>query len=137
MTETLLDTGPLLAYLDASDQHHEWVFAQWRTLRPPLLICEPVLTEVIFLLRSRRLKLEPLWELLRREIVEIDFDVKQELQTITVLMRRYADLPMDLADACLVRMAEKRDDVRVFTLDRDFKIYRRHGRQIIPLIFPD
>ena len=137
MTDTLLDTGPLLAYLDASDQWHKWVNQQWRSLRPPLLICEPVLTEIIFLLRSRGLNLEPLWELLRREILEIDFDAKQEFENIAVLMRRYAHLPMDFADACLVRMAEKRHDVRVFTLARDIKIYRRHGRQVVPLICPD
>ena len=137
MTQTLLDTGPLLAYLDGSDQWHKWVTRQWQSLHPPLVICEPVLTEAIFLLRSRNVNLEPLWELLRREIVVIDFDASRELENIAVLMRRYADLPMDFADACLVRMAEKQDNVRVFTLDRDFKIYRRHGRQIIPLIFPD
>lgn len=136
MTETLLDTGALLAYLDASDRWHGWVCQQWRSLRPPLLTCEPVLTEAVFLLRSHRLNVDPVWELLRREILEIDFDLKQEFSTIAVLMRRYASLPMDLADACLVRMAEKRRDVRVFTLDRDFRIYRRHGRQVIPLIFP-
>jgi predicted nucleic acid-binding protein len=137
MTETLLDTGALIAYLDADDQWHEWVSQQWRALRPPMIVCEPVITETVFLLRGRGLDLVSLWELLRREILEIDFDLQIEFETIAVLMRRYADLPMDLADACLVRMAEKRHDVRVFTLDRDFKIYRRHGRQIIPLIFPD
>ena len=137
MIETLLDTGALLAYLDASDQHHAWVKEQWQALHPPLLICEPVLTEVIFLLRSRSLNLEPLWELFQRDILEIDFESKPELTTIAVLMRRYSNLPMDFADACLVRMVEQRRDARIFTLDRDFKIYRQHGRQVIPLIFPD
>jgi|SRR5665213_2503783 len=136
MTETLLDTGALIGYLDADDQMHDWVSQQWRGLRPPLVICEPILTETLFLLQSRRLNLEPLWEMLRREILEFDFDIGQEFEAIAVLMRRYANLPMDFADACLVRMTEKRHDVRVFTLDRDFKIYRRHGRQMIPLIFP-
>lgn len=137
MTETLLDTGALFAYLDADERMHEWVVEQWRALRPPLIICEPVLAETIFLLRSRKLSLEPLWNLLRREILEFDFDLKHDFENIAILMRRYSDLPMDLADACLVRMAEKRHDVRILTLDLDFKIYRRHGRQVIPLIFPD
>ena len=137
MTVTLLDTGALLAYLDADDGKHEWVGQQWRALRPPLLVCEPVLTETIYLLQERGLNLEPLWELLRRNILEIDFELRQEFEAIALLMHRYSNLPMDLADACLVRMTEKRHDVRVFTLDRDFEIYRRHGRQVIPLIFPD
>jgi predicted nucleic acid-binding protein len=77
------------------------------------------------------------WKAVRRKILRFDFDLQEDFESISILMRRYADLPMDLADACLVRMAEQRRDVRVFTLDRDFKIYRRHGRQVIPLIFPD
>ena len=137
MTATLLDTGPLVAYLDANEHIHEWVVGQWRRLRPPLILCEPVFTETVFLLRERRLSIEPVWELLRRGILEFDFELKQDFENIAVLMRRYADLPMDLADACLVRMAERRNEVRVFTLDSDFKIYRRHVRQVIPLIFPD
>ena len=137
MIETLLDTGPLLAFLDADDRLHEWVCEQWRSLPPPLIICEPVLTEAVFLLKSRGIDLDPLWELLRRGIVKIDFDVQEEFEAISVLMSRYANLPMDLADACLLRMTEKRRDLRVFTLDSDFKIYRRHGRQVVPLIFPD
>ena len=137
MTETLLDTGPLLAYLDADERLHDWVAEQWRTLSPPLIVCEPVLTEAIFLMKSHGVDTELLWELLRRRLLKIDFDMQDDFESISILMRRYADLPMDLADACVVRMAEKRRDVRVFTLDSDFKIYRRHGRQVIPLIFPD
>lgn len=52
-------------------------------------------------------------------------------------MQRYESVPMSLADACLVRMSELAKDATVFTLDGDFRIYRRHGRQAIPLIFPD
>ena len=75
--------------------------------------------------------------MVRRKILTFDFDLREDFESISILMRRYAGLPMDLADACLVRMTEKRRDVRVYTLDRDFKIYRRHGRQVIPLVFPD
>jgi predicted nucleic acid-binding protein len=137
MTEVLLDTGPLVAYLDASERAHEWVVGQWRRMLPPLIICEPVFTETVFLLRERRLSLEPLWELIRRGILSFDFELNREFETVAMLMNRYGNLPMDLADACLVRMAETRRDACVFTLDSDFKIYRQHGRQVIPLIFPD
>jgi len=137
MIGTLLDTGPLLAYLDADDHLHDWVTQQWHRLSPPLILCEPVLTEAVFLLKTRQVDLEPLWELLRRGILRVEFDLQDEFEAVSILMSRYADLPMDLADACLLRMTEKRRDVRVFTLDSDFKIYRRHGRQIVPLIFPE
>lgn len=137
MIETLLDTGPLIAYLDADDHMHEWVRQQWRTLTPAMVLCEPVLTEAVFLLKNQGVKLDSLWELLRRDIVRIDFEIQEEFEPISLLMDRYSDLPMDLADACIVRMTEIRRNVRVFTLDGDFKIYRRHGRQAIPLIFPD
>jgi predicted nucleic acid-binding protein len=137
MIETLLDTGPLLAFLDADDRLHEWACEQWRRLPPPLIICEPVLTEAIFLLKNQGVELDSLWELLRRGIVKIDFAIQDEFEPVSGLMSRYDNLPMDLADACIVRMAEKRGNVRVFTLDSDFKIYRRHGRQVVPLIFPD
>jgi uncharacterized protein len=137
MIETLLDTGPLLSYLDADDRFHDWVCQQWRALTPPLIVCEPVLTEVVFLMKNQGVDLDSLWELLRRDILEVDFDMQEDFEQVSALMRRYANLPMDLADACIVRMAEKRQNVRVFTLDSDFRIYRRHGRQVIPLIFPD
>lgn len=137
MTDTLLDTGPLLAYLDADERLHGWVARQWSALSPPLIVCEPVLTEAVFLMKNHGVDTESLWELLRRQILKIDFDMQQDFESISILMRRYADLPMDLADACIVRMAEKRRHVRIFTLDSDFKIYRRYGRQVLPLIFPD
>lgn len=137
MTHTLLDTGALIAFLDANDRAHQWAGRQWQVLRPPLLTCEPVLTETAHILQSRGLSVESLWELVRRSIVAVDFELSREIEPIAALMRHYADQPMDLADACLVRMTEKRKDVRVFTLDRDFKIYRRNGRQVIPLLFPD
>ena len=137
MTHTLLDTGALIAFLDANDRAHQWAGRQWQALRPPLLTCEAVLTEAAHLLQNRGLGVDSLWELLRRSIVSVDFELAGELEPVAALMRHYADQPMDLADACLVRMSEKKREVRVFTLDRDFKIYRRHGRQVIPLICPD
>jgi predicted nucleic acid-binding protein len=137
MTETVLDTGPLIAFLDADERLHDWVREQWRILVPPLIVCEPVITEAVFLMKNQGVDLDSLWELLRRGILKVDFDFQEDFESVSALMRRYADLPMDLADACIVRMAEKRRDVRVFTIDSDFKIYRRHGRQVVPLIFPD
>ena len=137
MTETVLDTGPLIAFLDADERLHDWVSEQWSILAPPLIVCEPVITEAVFLMKNQGVDLDSLWELFRRGILKVDFDFHEDFESVSALMRRYADLPMDFADACIVRMSEKRRDVRVFTLDSDFKIYRRHGRQVVPLIFPE
>ena len=84
----------------------------------------------------RRANAELLWAFLRRGALRIAFDLKTEFESVAVLMKRYADVPMELADACLVRMSELRRECRIWTLDRDFEIYRRFGRQVIPLICP-
>ncbi len=73
---------------------------------------------------------------LRQGTIQVAFDIETEAATIETLMRRYNDVPMSLADACLVRLSELNPDSRVFTLDRDFTRYRRHGRHIIPLLAP-
>ena len=65
------------------------------------------------------------------------FDLETEFESVAVLMRRYAEVPMDLADACLVRMSELQRDCKILTLGSDFKIHRRFGRQVIPLICPN
>jgi len=66
----------------------------------------------------------------------VAFRLEPESESVAALMRRYADLPMSLADACLVRMSELNRDCRVLTTDSDFKLYRRFGRQVIPLLCP-
>ena len=103
----------------------------------PLLTCDAALSEAFFLLQQTHSGSEQLLALLERGIVVPDFDLAAELPTIAHLLRRYQNVPMSLADACLVRMAERERDAFVFTLDSDFKVYRRNGRQTIPLIFPE
>ncbi len=137
MEAVILDASPLVAYFDPGETHHEWCVRQFDSIKPPLFSCEAALAEAVYLISSRGGDPGRIFEFLRDGIIEIRFQLASEAEAIAALMRRYADLPMGLADACVVRMAEKRHDVRVFTLDRDFKIYRRHGRQVIPLIFPD
>jgi len=76
-------------------------------------------------------------ELLQRGILQVEFHMERQIPAIAKLMAKYANVPMSLADACLVRMSELIPDSKVMTLDSDFHIYRRYGRQIIPLIIPD
>lgn len=132
----IIDTGPLVALIDGDDAHHNWVAAQLATIRPPFLTCEAVLSEALFLLPHARRGVPALLDLLREGLVSVAFDLDDNLESVTQLVAKYQDLPASLADACLVRMSELHDRGRVFTLDTRFRLYRRHGRQAIPLIFP-
>lgn len=134
--DLLLDTGPLVAFLNAGDQWHEWVTAQWSELYEPMRTCDAVLSECVFLCQQARLPLKPLLELFGRQLVVLDFDLAVNLPDVARLLRKYEDQPMSLADACLVRMAERKENCQVFTTDRDFLVYRRHGRGEIPLLAP-
>jgi len=133
----LLDTGPLVAFLAAGLRHHAWVCEQWKRLHPPLLTCEPVLTEAAFLLKREGGAMDPLFELLERSVLRVGLEVEDQVTDLRALMSRYRNRPMSLADACLVRLAELHPGGVVFTLDGDFRIYRRHGNKVIPVLMPE
>jgi predicted nucleic acid-binding protein len=135
-TKVLLDTGPLVGYLNRADQHHQWAVSCWAALYDPLLTCESVLSEAIFVLQAEGADPEPVYGLVERGIVRLGFVVEQHRADVFRLLRKYADQPMSLADASLVRMAELTEDCQVFTTDKDFLIYRRKGRHVIPLLSP-
>jgi predicted nucleic acid-binding protein len=132
----LLDTGPLVALLNGRDKHHQWTRLQWSQAAPPLLTCEPVLSEACFLLRAASGGSEAVMELLRRHVIEVAFRLEDHVEAVARLMRKYADVPMSLADGCLVRMAELSPESAVLTLDHDFRLYRKGGRQVVPVITP-
>jgi predicted nucleic acid-binding protein len=136
VTTTLVDTGPLVAYFNARDRWHDWAVAQMQALRPPLVTCEPVLTEACFLIQRAGGRPADLLGKVRQGVLVIGLDVAGEVAAVESLMRRYADTPMSLADACLVRLSELFADGRLFTLDSDFLHYRRNARQSIPLLRP-
>jgi len=132
----LLDTGPLVALLVDREPRHEWTVEQFRVLPAPLLTCEPVLTEAAHFLRHARRGLDRLFDLLETGVLTVALDVNQEAASLRQLTSRYANVPMSLADACLVRMSEQHPDSAVLTFDADFNIYRRFGRRLIPTISP-
>jgi predicted nucleic acid-binding protein len=136
VSTVLLDTGPLVAYLISGEEHHSWAVTQFAALTDPVLTCEPVWAEASHLLLKRGANPDTLWTVLRKNVVKFAFHLDTDYEPVAALMRRYADVPMSLADACLVRMSELNRDCRVFTADGHFKIYRRFGRQMIPLICP-
>lgn len=135
-TKILLDSGPLVGFLSETDQNHRWAVEVWNSLYDPLWTCEAVLSEAIFLLQLVKASADPLLELFERGLVRIDFSVSSHRSDLWRLLRKYADRPMSLADACLVRMAEVHERCQVFTTDRDFLVYRRKGRSMIPLLAP-
>jgi len=133
----LADTGPIVAYLNRRDRHHDWAVAHLRQLRPPLLTCEAVLSEAVFLLQSAPGGGDRVMDLLSRGVLRLPFALQEESSAVSRLLRRYGSVPMDLADACLVRMSEQHADCVLLTVDSEFRdVYRRHGRQVIPTLLP-
>jgi predicted nucleic acid-binding protein len=134
--EVILDTGPLVALLDARDGHHAWAVAQWSDIEPPLLTCESVVSEACFLLDQTRAGSGAVFEMLVRRAIALAFRLEDDLKEVQALRTRYADVPMSVVDASLVRMAERFSRSAVLTLDSDFKLYRKHGTRVIPVILP-
>jgi uncharacterized protein len=132
----LLDTGPLVALLNARETHHAWVKSQFATLRPPLFTCEPVLAEACHLLRQIPTGREAVLQLVLRGVIAIDLALEAEAEAVSRLLARYRDQPMSLADACMVRLAELNPRSRVLTFDSDFDVYRRNDRQPIEVLRP-
>ena len=134
MRAAIVDTGPLVAFLNRRDRHHAWAAEQFGSLSPPLLTCEAVLSEATYLVRGMTGGPEAVLELVARGVVQPTFRLQDEISTLKTLVRRYA---RDLADACLVRMSELHSDCVVLTIDTEFRdVYRRHGRQVIPTLLP-
>jgi predicted nucleic acid-binding protein len=131
----LVDAGFLVALLSRRDTHHRWAGAQTANLAPPWSTCEAVLSEAFHLLGARGAP--ALSSLLRRQSLRLAFDLAQHMEPVLRLMQKYADVPMSLADACLVRMTEALADSVILTTDADFRIYRRHSRQVVPCVTPD
>lgn len=131
----ICDTGPLVAYLNRNDPYHTWAVAVMKQVRPPMLTCEPVLTEAVYFLREDGLEVDPLFQLLERGALHLQFEVATHWPRIRSLMARYRQ--MDLADASIVVMSELHARSEVFTIDRkDFSVYRRNDRQTIDFVAP-
>jgi predicted nucleic acid-binding protein len=132
----VVDTGPIVAFLDADDQYHDWARVQFARLRPPLLTCEAVLTEACFLVGRGGGDESTVIQLVERGALNVARLFDAEATAIARLMRRYKNVPMSLTDACLVRLVELTSQATLFTIDSDFGIYRQKGRRLIPLVAP-
>lgn len=133
----IVDTGPLVAFFDRDEERHAWATDTFHRMRGPLLTCEPVVTEAAFLLRAWPSAQDKLLDWVAKGTLGIPFVLAGEAESVRRLRRKYHDVPMSLADACLVRMAEMFDGWQVCTLDGGFRVYRKHGDVPIPLIAPE
>lgn len=132
----ILDTGPLVALLNRRDRYHRWAREQWAQIAPPLFTCEAVLAETCFLVQSLTGGQAAVLDLVGRGVLDLSFRLSEENAVVSRLLKKYRNIPMSLADGCIVRLAERHARGVVFTLDGDFTVYRKNGRQLIPILRP-
>ncbi len=129
METVIVDAGPLVAYLKKEDEDHAWAVAQFQKFLTPMLTCEAALSEAAFLLDKTNGGIRQLLTLMERGLVIPAFDLHKELPSVSRLMLHYENVPMSLADACLVRMAELHSKSSIFTLARISGFIGRTGRK--------
>ncbi len=131
MRAVLVDAGPLVALLDRSDNHHQTIVSAIEEIRDPLVSVWPAIVEAMYLLSFSWRAQQALWEIIETDGVQILALDESDASAMKKLMEKYRDLPMDMADAALVHVADRESIRRVLTLDqRDFGVYRlpRKGR---------
>lgn len=133
--KNLIDAGPIVSYL-TDDAHHDWAVDQFSRF-DSFETCEAVLSEACARLAYAGFSQTAVIRLVDEGALRLTFDTGYNIGRILALMEKYEDLPMDFADACLVTMSEEEKDSLVVTLDRrDFAVYRRYGRQAVPVLAP-
>jgi len=132
----IADAAGIVALIDKRDEFHQWAASQAENLPIPFLTCEAVISESCYLLHNILNGEKTVLTYLKKGILQIDFSLSNEVEAVETLMQKYENVPMSFADACLVRMSELHDNAVVFTLDSDFWVYRKNGKEPIPLILP-
>jgi predicted nucleic acid-binding protein len=130
----LVDTSFLVALLNRIDPYHEWASGLLKRCAPPWRTCDAVLSETFHITGSPGKPL--LIDFVRDGGIMVTGAGGLGMIEVLTLMEKYADVPMSFADACLVRMTEMLPDPTLLTTDSDFRIYRRHGRKVVPCIMP-
>ena len=130
----LADAGFLVALLKSHDAHHRWAASAAERFFPPWKTCEAALSEAFHVLGERGAP--ALRALLQRGAVTVAFDLSDNLEPVLKLLEKYENQSASLADACLVRMTELLATPMLLTTDEDFRVYRRHGRQVVPCTTP-
>jgi len=131
--KNILDAGPLIAALNSQDEHHRWACETLGRLGPPFYSCAEAMAEAAAMTGQPA----AIVEMIHAQEIILHFALADQTAAVLALLKKYRDQDMDLADACIVRLAELMRDSRVVTVDRaDFSVYRRNGRELIPLIVP-
>ena len=130
----LVDAGFLVAMLSRRDSHHKWAVREASQNSPPWYTCEAVLSEAYHLLGERGAP--ALNAMLSRRALVARFKLDDNVEAVVAFLQKYVSVPMSFADACLVRMSETMADPLILTTDSDFRVYRRHSRQVVPVLCP-
>ncbi len=130
--KAIADTGFLVAFARDRDMHHAWAIGVAQHITEPLLTCESVLSETAFHIGDA----EVVFDMISEKLIRLSFDCNDHLPQLAALAKRYKDRQPDLADLCLIRMSELYPRHSVITVDKDFRVYRRNKREVIPLISP-
>jgi predicted nucleic acid-binding protein len=128
----LVDASFLVALLSRRESDHKWADRQALRHPPPWKTCDAVLSEAFHLLGAA----DALSALVRRGAIVSSFRFEETAPPVLDLIDKYSNVPMSFADACLVRMPEILSDPILLTTDSDFRIYRRHSRQVVPCVMP-
>jgi uncharacterized protein len=124
VNDVLLDTGCIVALLDRGERAHGRCVEALRTVSGRLVTCEAVIAESCYLLRHHRGAGETILSNVERGAFQIPLRLDEMAGAVRGHMKRYARVPMDLADGCLVALADLLGTGRILTLDSDFHIYR-------------
>jgi len=132
----LIDTGVIVAVLDKRDLHHQRVTHALKKIRQPFATCEAVINESCYLLSHIAGAPEAVLANVEQGIFEIRFQLREAITTVQYLMQKYRDQPIDLADACLIQMADELNTGDILTLDSDFLHYRWRKTKHFNLLIP-
>ena len=133
----IVDTGPIVALINPRDQHHQWAREATRHINEPMLTCDAVLSEVLFLVSGVPNGIRRFTEMLASGAIHSDFATAANQRELAALIQKYQSLPMSFADACLVRLAEIHDGAVVLTVDSHFQVYRKNGSESLSLMMPE
>ena len=134
MKPILLDTGVIVALLDRDERHHQQCVQALSDIGGPLVTCEPVIAEACYLLRRLRGAPEAVIRNITNGVFRLPVRLMDRASAVEKLLGKYGDVPMDLADACLVDLADELGSGRILTLDSDFEIYRWRSRRRFELM---
>ena len=135
MKKVIFDAGPLVAWFCPRDEHHAWAIKTFTQISPGSFICEAVLAEVCYLAAKEGVARSKVIEFIEDGGLEV-VALGTQMPVIRELLDHYADIPMDFADACVVRLAELRPDAVVCTTDGHFKFFRKHQHENIQVLAP-